>query len=337
MLELANSLKLLGDDTRLRILRLIAREPLNVSEITSILGLAQSGISRHLSLLRKAGLVEERREGVWTYYQIPAGLHLDAAAAGADGSDAGSDGVLGTVWDFVRSQLASAEDPFSDLPRLTEVLRQRENFGGGLSEKLLEPGQSWFAWSRALHFLLPALDAIDMGCGDGTISVEISRFARRVVGIDSNPRAITAARKRAERERRHNVEFKVGRIEALEEPDGSYDLAVFSQSLHHMAQPAFGVTVAQRLLRPGGRLVVVDLAPHQQDWVLARLGHRHLGFTPEQLAEMLAAAGLEQVEQEQVHQRRGEVFRVILATAVKPDARLEPAHGRGGRPAVAAK
>ena len=77
MLELANALKLLGDETRLRILRLIVREPLNVSEVTSILGLAQSGISRHLSLLRNAGLVSERREGVWTYYQVPASLHLE--------------------------------------------------------------------------------------------------------------------------------------------------------------------------------------------------------------------------------------------------------------------
>jgi len=314
MIELANALKLLGDDTRLRILRLVAREPLNVSELTSILGLAQSGISRHLSLLRKAGLVEERKEGVWTYYQAPSRVQITGAEAEGESE---LNGDLGTVWAFVSQHLTEADDPFSDLPRLTEVLRQRDNFGGGLSDKLLEPGQSWFAWSRALHFLLPPLDAIDLGCGDGTITVEISRFARRVLGIDSNPHAVTAARKRAERERRDNVEFRVARIETLAEPDGAYDLAVFSQSLHHMATPEQGLALAQRLLQPGGRVLVVDLAPHHQSWVLEKLGHRHLGFASEQLTDMLTQAGFDEVALEQVHQRRGEVFRVLLATGVK--------------------
>jgi ArsR family transcriptional regulator len=317
MIELANALKLLGDDTRLRILRLVSREPLNVSELTSILGLAQSGISRHLSLLRKAGLVEERKEGVWTYYQAPTQVILHPE--GSNG-EPGFNGDLGIVWSFVSARLAEAEDPFSDLPRLTEVLRQRDNFGGGLSDRLLEPGQSWFAWSRALHFLLPAVDAIDLGCGDGTITVEISRFARRVVGIDANPGAVAAARKRAEREHRDNVTFRVGRIETLDEPEGAYDLVVFSQSLHHMAAPEQGMALAQQLLRPGGRVIVVDLAPHQQAWVLEKLGHRHLGFAPERLTDMLEQAGFTQVGLEQVHQRRGEAFRVLLAGGVKREA-----------------
>jgi ArsR family transcriptional regulator len=323
MLDIVNALKLLGDDTRLRILRLVAREPLNVSEITGILGLAQSGISRHLSLLRKAGLVEERREGVWTYYQLSHGIRLgDGSWTGpeSDGEN-GDEGVpdpeLREVWDFVARRLGEAEDPFHDLPRLTEALRQRENYGGGLNEKLLEPGQSWFAWSRALHYLLPPVDAVDLGCGDGTITVEISRFARRVVGIDANPQAILAARKRADREHRSNVEFKEDRIEALQEPDNAYDLAVFSQSLHHLKEPDVGVRQAMRILRPGGRLVIFDLGPHNEGWVIPKLGHVHLGFEAERLKTMLLQTGLEQVQLEHVIQRRGEVFRVLLATGIK--------------------
>ncbi|MDH5752968.1 MAG: metalloregulator ArsR/SmtB family transcription factor, partial [Deltaproteobacteria bacterium] len=252
MIDLANALKLLGDDTRLRIMRLLSREALNVSELTSILGLAQSGISRHLSLLRKTGLVEERKEGVWTYYQTA----LTGVSEGR--------GDLESLWGFVLQRLAGSGDHFGDMSRLAEVLRVRENFGGGLSDRLLEPGQSWFAWSRALHFILPPVEAIDLGCGDGTITIELSRFARRVVGIDSNPGALEAARRRAERENRNNVEFREGAIEELKEQDGSFDLAVFSQSLHHMEQPALGLRQAVRVLRTGGRLLVVDLAPHDQ-------------------------------------------------------------------------
>ena len=324
MIEIVNALKLLADDTRLRILRLVAREPLNVSEITAILGLAQSGISRHLSLLRKAGLVAERREGVWTYYEIAAGIRFadgewTSTDAGAGGEEqTAPDAELQQVWEFISLRLAEAEDPFHDLPRLTEALRQRENYGGGLNEKLLEPGQSWFAWSRALHYLLPPLDALDLGCGDGAITVEISRFARRVVGIDVNPSFLMAARRRAERENRGNVEFKEDRIESLKEPDDPYDLAVFSQSLHHLREPAAGIRQATRVLRPGGRLVVFDLAPHQENWVIPKLGHVHLGFAPEELERMLRDSGLTGIELQQVQQRRGEVFRVVLATGLKP-------------------
>ncbi|MCZ6533305.1 MAG: metalloregulator ArsR/SmtB family transcription factor [SAR324 cluster bacterium] len=321
MLEIVNALKLLGDDTRLRILRVVAREPLNVSEITAILGLAQSGISRHLSLLRKAGLVEERREGVWSYYQLASPLRLGEGWEGSQESNGGGeeplDAELRQVWEFVQHRLGEAEDPFHDLPRLTEALRQRENYGGGLNEKLLEPGQSWFAWSRALHYLLPALDAIDLGCGDGTITVELSRFARKVVGIDIDPKALVAARRRAEREHRENVTFKEDRIENLREPDQSFDLAVFSQSLHHLKEPEAGLRHGQRVLRPGGRLVVFDLAPHQERWVIPKLGHVHLGFAPEELERMLRGSGLVEVKLEQVLQRRGEVFRVVLASGLK--------------------
>lgn len=324
MIDLVNALKLLGDDTRLRILRLVGREPLNVSEITSILGLAQSGISRHLSLLRKAGLVEEQREGVYSYYRIPSAVKLGGESGGGEpvaleGGREQPSPELWRTWNFIRAQLVEAGDPFHDLPRLSEALRQRENYGGGLNEKLLEPGQSWFAWSRTLHYLLPPVEAIDLGCGDGAITVEIGRFARRVVGIDISPRAIISARRRAERERRDNVTFREDRIETLAEPDDSYDLAVFSQSLHHLQEPARGIAQGARVLRPGGRLVIFDLAPHDQSWVIEKLGHIHLGFAEEELESMMKAGGLAQVELEQVHQRRGEVFRVVLATGVKPE------------------
>lgn len=147
--------------------------------------------------------------------------------------------------------------------------------------------------------------------------MEISRFAKRVVGIDSNPRAIKAAWRRAEREHRENVEFKEGRIEELREPEDSYDLAVFSQSLHHLENPGSALRTAHRLLRPGGRLIVVDLAPHTQPWVRDKLGHHHLGFSQEEMTGMLDQGRWRDIFLEEVRQRRGESFRVILASALK--------------------
>ena len=157
----------------------------------------------------------------------------------------------------------------------------------------------------------------DLGCGDGAITVEMGRFARHVVGIDIDPRAVLVARKRAEREHRDNVTFKEDRIEKLQEPTGAYDLAVFSQSLHHLKNPEEGIRQSVRVLKKGGTLVVFDLAPHGELWVKEKLSHVHLGFAPESLKEMMAQAGLSDILIEQVHQRRGEVFRVLLATGKK--------------------
>ena len=138
--QLAQILRLLGDETRLRILVLLSKHPLNVSELTSILGVAQSGVSRHLGHLRKLGLIQEQKAGVWTYYQL-------------SGPEIG-DEQLKLLWSYVHHQLGELEDPFNDQVRLQEVIRQRELGGPGLNERLLEPGQTWYAWSRLLGMLI---------------------------------------------------------------------------------------------------------------------------------------------------------------------------------------
>ncbi|MBI4080977.1 MAG: metalloregulator ArsR/SmtB family transcription factor, partial [Candidatus Lambdaproteobacteria bacterium] len=302
MINLANGLKLLGDETRLRILRLLAREPVNVSELTAILGLAQSGVSRHLGLLRQAGLVEERPEGPWSYYALPDAAALEGAGA--------------QLYRIVLAALEQVGDPYGDQARLAEALRRREEAGVAPTARFLEPGQSWYAFARALLTLLPALDAIDLGCGDGTLTLELARGARSVLGVDVNPAAIQAAERRAAAAGLANARFRVGRIEALAEPAAAFDLALLSQSLHHLPEPGAGLAEAARVLRPGGRVVVTDLAPHQERWVVEKLGHAHLGFAPEALARLLGEAGFTDVRVEPVPPRRGEVFRVLVATGV---------------------
>ncbi len=303
MEKITQALRLLGDETRLRILNLIVQVPLNVSELTSILGLAQSGVSRHLSHLKKLGFLNERKNGVWSYYQLVEPEDLDAE--------------LKLLWGYLQEQLTALQDPFRDEVRLKEILRQREDNVSGLNERLLEPGQSWLTWSRALGFFMAEMDVADLGCGDGTITIEIARFARSVIGVDHNPKTLAEAQERLERHNFKHATLLSERIENLSIPANSIDFALFSQSLHHLEQPEQGVREAVRILRPGGRLVIMELASHQEDWVREKLGHVWLGFEPELLKGMMFKASLQSIEIEVNPQRWGESFRVILASGIK--------------------
>src|SRR5690348_3307286 len=164
----AGLFRLLGDDARLRILRLLEAERLNVSELTSILGIAQSGVSRHLGLLKEAGLVEERRDAGFTFFRLSPALQ-----SGANG--------FGPIWPVLRSHFDAAADTAqgrADAARLEEVRRVRqENFddhGADAERRQIVPGRSWAAWARALGHLLPELDVADLGCGDGYLTIELS-------------------------------------------------------------------------------------------------------------------------------------------------------------------
>lgn len=309
--------RLLGDDVRLRILRLLARERLNVSELTGVLGLAQSGVSRHLGLLRDSGLVEERREGGFTYYR--------AALPAADG--------LARVWHLLTEQFAaSAHDPAlkADDTRLKEVLRVRkESFaahGGG--ERQLVPGRSWAAWARALGLLLPAWTVADLGCGDGYLAVEAARWASRVIAVDRSRDVLDRARGLAARREVRNIEWRRGELEALPLRDGEADLALLSQALHHAAEPARALAEARRVLVPGGRLLVLDLRRHEEAWVRDRLGDRWLGFGDDELERLLEDAGFSAVRVRVGASLPGDPFTVLVAagTSAAPAKSQRNAH-----------
>src|SRR6266851_728519 len=190
--------RLLGDDARLRLLRILATERLNVTELTGILGLAQSGVSRHLGLLKDAGLVVEEKEAGFTYYRI--GLTGGAPDGVRPGDD---DGATGTLWAMLTSEFErAAGDPIvrADEARLQEVLRVRkENFEahGGRDTRdarQLVPGRSWAAWSRALGLLMPPVRVADLGCGEGYLTIEASRWASRVIAVDRSEAVLNRAR-----------------------------------------------------------------------------------------------------------------------------------------------
>ena len=231
-MEQASALyRLLGDEARLRLLRVLDQDRFNVKELTGILGLAQSGVSRHLGLLKEAGLVVEERDGSYSFYRLAPSVRDERA---------------GALWPMLQGQFKDAVGTAmvkADEARLQEVLRlRRENFEHSSADtrdgRQLVPGRSWAAWSRALGLLLPPLDVADLGCGEGYLTVETARWARRVVAIDRSTGVLERAKALAARKRLTNITWKKGELEKLPLDDGVMDLALLSQALHHAGQPA---------------------------------------------------------------------------------------------------
>lgn len=299
--------RLLGDEARLRILRLLARERLNVTELTGILGLAQSGVSRHLGLLKESGLVEEQREGGFTYYRVPPPDAMNG---------------LRPTWELLRQQFAdAADDPAlrADDSRFKEVLRLRkESFAThGGAERQLVPGRSWAAWARALALLLPPGTVADLGCGEGYLTIEAARWARRVIAVDRSADVLARARELAARREVRNITWRRGELEDLPLEDGTVDLALLSQSLHHAENPSRALEEAHRILVPGGRVLLLDLRRHNESWVRDRLGDRHLGFEDGELQRLMEEAGLTDVRVRVGARLEGGPFTVLVASGQK--------------------
>lgn len=315
-------LRLLGDEVRLRLLRLLAAEALNVSELTSILGIAQSGVSRHLGLLRDAGLVTEERSGGYTWYRLAPALTTDGAAA--------------PLWAWLEGELARPDDAMAaDEARLQEVRRiRRESFArhGDSRQGQIVPGRSWAAWARALGMLLPAMDVVDLGCGDGYLTIEAAAWARRVVAIDRSAEVLARGRERAARRRVKNIDWKRGELERVPLPDRVADLVLLSQALHHATDPSAALAEAFRLLRPGGRLLILDLKTHGEEWVKSTLGDCWLGFSEDRLRQLCLGAGFSDVTVRIGARTAGDPFVVLLAAATRPATRSRATARRNPTP-----
>jgi ArsR family transcriptional regulator len=329
MNEASGLLRLLGDPLRLRLLRALSREPLNVSELTAVVGLAQSGVSRHLGLLRRAGLVVEERRGAFTLH------HLAPDAADPSGPRA-------PLWTWLRQEFSRpTTDTRADDARMEEVRRVRkESFlahGAGSERRQLVPGRSWAAWSRAMGLLLPAVDVADLGCGEGYLTIETARWAKRVIAVDRSDVVLSRARAMAERRKVRNIVWKRGELERLPIADAAVDVALLSQALHHAEPPEAAIAEARRILRPGGRLLVLDLRAHDEAWVRSALGDKSLGFTDERLRQLLTEAGFDNVTVRVGARRAGDPFVVLLARGDRGRMPRPLARGRRPRPASSRK
>jgi SAM-dependent methyltransferase len=310
MKEASALYRLLGDEARLRLLRVLEKDRFNVKELTGILGLAQSGVSRHLGLLKESDLVSEERDGAYSFYRLSPAIKEDGKSP---------------LWPLLQAQFEeAAASPLvkADDSRLQEVLRmRRENFehvGPDTRDgRQLVPGRSWAAWSRALGMLLPAYDVADLGCGEGYLTIETARWAKHVIAVDRSTGVLARAKALAARKKLSNITWKKGELEKLPIETATMDVALLSQALHHANDPAESLKEASRILKAGGRLLILDLRPHDETWVREKLGDRWFGFSDEHLSGLLTRAGFSDVRVQLGARRTNDPFAVLLAIGTK--------------------
>jgi ArsR family transcriptional regulator len=306
MASILKSFRVLADSTRLRLLCLLGEEELTVAELQEILAMGQSRISASLALLKRESLVTDRRVGKNIFYRMD--LAEDSPLAGL-------------------IAMASAEIPESkhDRAALALVLRKRKDRAAEYFNRLAGkfgrtyiPGRSWQALSHALLHLLPPMVIADLGAGEGTLSQLLARRAKKVIAIDSSEKMVEFGASLAREHGFQNLEYRLGDIEAPPIDDAFVDIALFSQALHHAARPAKAIAEAFRILKPGGRVVILDLASHGYEQARELYAHVWLGFSEVELNEMLAATGFQQIELSTVsREKQAPHFQTILAIATK--------------------
>ena len=171
--------------------------------------------------------------------------------------------------------------------------------------------------------MLPPLRVADIGCGEGYLTVEASRWASRVIAVDRSPVVLKRARALATRRRVRNVIWKRGELDKLPLRDATVDVALLSQALHHAPDPAKALAEAARIVVPGGRVLVLDLREHGEEWVKRRLGDRWLGFKDEELGRLLKNVGLTAVKVGVGARRTGDPFTVLVASGAKPEPKSQ--------------
>ena len=303
MTSILKSLRVLADVSRLRLLLLLEREELSVAELQEILAMGQSRISTHLAQLKQAGLVEDRKQGKNSLYRLKDREWVELLKAAS-------------------KEVPEAED---DAKALKLVLEKRRDKVRGYFDELAGkfgrqyvPGRSWKGLAETLLQLMPPMIIADLGAGEGTFSQLLAQRAERVIAVDSSAKMVEFGARLAAENGIVNLEYRLGDLESPPIDEGSIDLAFFSQSLHHALHPAQAVAVAHRLLKPGGRIVILDLKKHGFEQARELYADTWLGFSEVELRGFLEKAGFEGVQSWIVdHERQAPAFETILAMGRK--------------------
>jgi ubiquinone/menaquinone biosynthesis C-methylase UbiE len=311
MASIVKSLRVLGDTNRLRMLLLLSREELSVAELQEILGMGQSSISTHLAQLKHAGLVEDRRTGKNIWYRSK-----------ADGDVLS--GLLGTL------QQAPEEIPEAahDGAALDLVLRKRQDktraffddMAGRLGREYV-PGRSWKSMAEALLLMLPPMVIADLGAGEGAFSLLLAQRAQQVIAVDNSDKMVELGTQLAQKQGVAALEYRKGDLEAVPIADSTVDMALFSQSLHHALHPERAIAEAWRILKPGGRITILDLVQHRFTEARELYADVWLGFSEVELELLLSKSRFENVHTAVVHKEtEAPFFQTVLATGNKAPA-----------------
>lgn len=268
-----------------------------------VLNLGQSRVSTHLNLLKEVGLVTDRRAGRKSFYRL-------------------TPGPAATVWMQVVRESRRSPEYAADLESL-EALRKRrrqearayfDRVAASFGEQIL-PGRTWEGLARALLLLAPRARYADLGVGDGLLTMMLAEIAESVTAVDLSPEMLRHLEERARAAHLTNIETIEGELEKLPLPDASHDVAVLSQALHHAEHPDRALREARRILVPGGRVLVLELLAHNEEWVRSKLQHVHLGFTEEALETQMNRAGFSRVRIERAaRDPQPPHFMTLLAT-----------------------
>ena len=282
--ETVDALRAAGEPTRLRILSLLAAEELSVMELSRILEQSQPRVSRHLKLMTEAGLIERFPDGAWVFYRLA------------------TDGDHRRLVDAVLDLLSESGQPDRDFQRLADVRAEREEAALAYFERIAP------SWDEIRSLYAPELTVeaavetaagpgpfervVDLGTGSGRMLTLIGRKAKCAIGLDLSQQMLNIARANVSRAGLDKVELRHGDIFSTRLPSGTSDLVLVHQVLHYLSDPKAAVAEAARLVAPGGRLLIVDFAPHDLEFLRAEHRHRRLGFSDEEMERWLEEAGL---------------------------------------------
>jgi ubiquinone/menaquinone biosynthesis C-methylase UbiE/DNA-binding transcriptional ArsR family regulator len=306
-----NFLRLLADPTRLRLLLLLEQEELSVAELQDVLGMGQSRISSHLAQLKRAGLVEDRRAGKNVYYGLTNGQRLDPQRA--------------KVSELTRALAREMPETKRDRTALKVALRKRQDKAREYFDQLAGrfgrsycPGRSWQALAHTMIALLPPLTVADLGAGEGTLSQLLAKNARKVIAIDNAPKMVEVGSQLAKKHGFKNLEYRLGDIENPPIEKNSVDLAILSQALHHAIHPERAIAAAHRILKKGGRIVVLDLLSHRFEKARELYADHWLGFSEVQLHQWVEEAGFSEIEVSVVsREKESPHFQTVFASGIR--------------------
>jgi ubiquinone/menaquinone biosynthesis C-methylase UbiE/DNA-binding transcriptional ArsR family regulator len=287
MVAILEHMSALADPIRCRMLMLIEKQELTVTELCAVLQMPQSSVSRHLKTLADDNWVVSRRDGTSRFYAMSAGDELDPGAK--------------RLWPLIREQVAATSAAGQDDRRLRGVLTRRraksqEFFASAAGDwdRLRSDlfGDTFFLWG-VLGLIEPTLVVGDLGCGTGQLTEVVAPYVRQVIAVDSSADMLDAARLRVSAAR--NVDLRQGELESLPIDAGELDAAMISLVLHYSPSPGRALAEVARVLRPGGRVLVVDMLPHERQEYQQQMGHVWLGFSEKQIGKLLTDAGFSDV------------------------------------------